>query len=918
MSENFLLIIDGSSLLTTQFFGNLPREILFAKTEEEKAQYFYKIMKTSTGVYTNAITGFLKVLFKILKEQKPRFLAVTFDKTRDTFRREMYPPYKGNRSETIAPLRDQFVLCERILPEMGIPVFMSERYEADDYSGTLAKMFENEVPVRILTKDHDYLQLITDKTLLWMMQTDKKKCDELFRKYNAKMPENGLPEKVFVFDSELCEQEFSVKPTSVASLKGLQGDSSDNIPGVKGVGPDTAAKLIKKYEHIGPLFEALKDMTPEKEKELKALWKEELGLSRSPISYLLREGDDRVTSENGGEGLSGKASAFLSETLAEIKTDIPLDVKLSDLSVSVNLQKVEDILKELEIHSIPLDFTEETEDSALTEEVTATDDFTTAYGWISEWKKAAFLGLSYDENEGLTVSTSDGVFRILPGFMLPETQLGQWLSELKNAGVSLFTIDGKYFYKKFGVITEDVTIAAYLMNPLRNSFNAEYLRTEYTTLRFAGDSESGFATALIALKGGEKLLNSLKESGMDTLYREIELRTMACLSDMENAGIQVKKSELGELSAVLLQKIDTLSREIYEAAGEEFNINSPKKLADVLFVKLGLPYPKKNAKSFSTNVDILDGLKADYPIVAKVLEYRAVSKLRSTYAEGLKSYIGPDGRIHGTFNQTVTATGRISSTEPNLQNIPVKTELGREIRKVFVPREGCVFIDADYSQIELRVMAHMSGDTNLINAYNESRDIHRLTASEVFHVPFDEVTPEERSRAKAVNFGIIYGISAFSLSDDIGVSRKEAEEYIERYFQVYPEIRNYLNKTIAEARENGTVKTLYGRIRPVPELRSESFHERSFGERIAMNSPIQGTAADIMKIAVIHVNEALKKAGLSTQIVLQVHDEIILEAPVSEADQAEEILVREMENAAELSVKLKVEAKRGYSWYETK
>ncbi|MBP5294507.1 MAG: hypothetical protein J6Y95_02165, partial [Lachnospiraceae bacterium] len=682
--------------------------------------------------------------------------------------------------------------------------------------------------------------------------------------------------------------------------------------------------LVKAYGRSDLLWDAVRDLTPEKEKALKAEWKERYGLTRSPLSYLLKEGDPSVTSENGGEGLSAEASMRLSEKLAEIVRDVPLgDLSLSDLSVSLDRTEVEKVLNELEIASLSTDFMETEERPVLEEKITVIDDFDELMRFEARCMDDTAIGVYYHDGEGLYVARGDfSVTCLRERFFITKNGFSDFIRRLDKAGIPVYVADGKAFYKEFGLILRDVSIAAYLLNPLVNGYSLSYLSNTYTDLSLApkDNAESDpFRLALVPLVSGVRLRKLLEEAGMYELYLNMELRTMACLAELETTGILVKKEALAEFSDKLLREAETLEKEIFELAGETFNINSPKQLGEVLFTKLQIPYPKKNAKGqYSTSADILEKLAPDHPIVSKVLEYRTYAKLRSTYAEGLKGFIHEDGRIYGTFYQTVTATGRLSSANPNLQNIPVRIELGREIRKLFVPKEGCVFIDADYSQIELRVMAHMSGDENLIDAYNHAADVHALTASQVFHVPLQEVTREMRSNAKAVNFGIIYGISAFGLADNLSISRAEAERYISGYFKAFPGIERFQKESIAYARENGFVKTLYGRIRPIPELNSQSFHERMFAERVAMNSPIQGTAADIMKIAMIRVSDKLKELKMRSRIVLQVHDELLVEAWLDEADRVEEILVQEMEQAADLRVRLEVEAKRGNSWYETK
>ena len=936
---NYLLLIDGSSLLSTQFFGNLPREILFAKTPEEKEKYFHKIMMTSGGVYTNAVYGFLRTLFAILRDQRPQYLAVAWDLTRDTFRRRLYPDYKGNRTETMAPLSEQFELCQRVLREMNIPEFMSEEFEADDYCGTLAAKFEEEIPVRIFTKDHDYLQLVTDRTHMWLMHSSQEKTDEMYKKYRIDRNAVNLPARAFELDPKLVREEFGVDPENINSLKGLQGDSSDNIKGVPGVGPATAVKLIRKYKTVDGLYREIKGLDKAGQERIKKEWKEELGITRSPLSFLLKESDTELV---------GEKSARLSEELATIRRDIELgDLALSDLSTElISRDGVQKALKELEFSSIKADFFDtEKPQQDITEKfrtVTVFSEFEAVSGRLLTEE---CLGISLDPDGTLSAVTKDGTgytfsalssraseaSRGIPsgtanldeisplaalGRNDTEASLQSLIQKLSSAGITLYTPDGKALVKFCGEILRDVVVAAYLLNPLKSDYEIRSVAAEYLEKETLPDHPASRAWA--AVSAGLLLDQKLSESGMLKLYEEIELPVMGVLARMEQSGVAVKREELLSFSESLKERIRELEQEIYDLSGEEFNINSPKQLGEVLFDHLRLPHGKKTKSGYSTAAEILERLAPGFPLVQKILDYRTYSKLNSTYAEGLQQFIREDGRIHGDFNQTVTATGRLSSANPNLQNIPVRLDLGREIRKVFVPKEGCIFIDADYSQIELRVLAHLSGDQNLIAAYREAKDIHAITASQVFHVPLEEVTPLLRRNAKAVNFGIVYGISAFSLADDLSITRDEAQQYMRNYFATYPRIKAYLDHTVQSAKDKGYAETMFGRRRPIPELLSVNFNQRAFGERVAMNSPIQGTAADIMKIAMIRVDRKLREEGLRSRIVLQIHDELLLEVPEEEADRAEEILVSEMEHAADLAVKLEVEAKRGRSWYETK
>ena len=942
--EDYLLLIDGSSLLSTQFFGNLPREILFAKTQEEKEAWYYKIMMTSKGVYTNGIFGFLRYLFKIVKEQKPAYLAVAWDLTRDTFRRELYADYKGNRSETMEPLKEQFALCQEVLANMGVCQLMDPRFEADDFCGSMAKKFELQLPVKILTKDNDYLQLVTDRTTLWLMHSTADKTQELFDKYHIKKEEMAVPDRVFPFTPELVKKEFGIEPCHVNSLKGLMGDSSDNIKGVPGVGPATAVKLIQEYGTVGKLYEAIDHLDKAGEKAIKEYWKEKLDLKRSPLNFLLKESDTELV---------GRKAAFLSEQLATIKTDIPIDEPLEHFRTHIDKAAAQKELDRLEFHSIRLDFDEEKQPSVFeTLKLTRVEDMNESFSVIQKLKKEKTLGLSFGGTRsfiaGMAVAAKENAYYFPVLNFITEDLLIGFANELAASCEKLYVPDAKLFLHHTTDQTQeganasaypslrDVSIGAYLLDPLVGSYPIEKIAGKYaskelplyqdlfgkTAVEVASmqPEYDGYVArqAAAALFSGPVIEKQLKEEGMKDLYEKIEMPVVFDLCRMEQTGIGVMKEALKKYGDDLTGEINALQKEICALAGKEFNILSPKQLGEVLFEDLKLPGAKKTKSGYSTSADVLEKLAGEYPIVEKVLSYRQLTKLKSTYAEGLASCIAPDGRIHGTFNQTITATGRISSTEPNLQNIPVRMELGRAIRKVFVPKEGCVFVDADYSQIELRVLAHMSGDEGLIEAYRSAQDIHALTASQVFHVPLDQVTPQMRRNAKAVNFGIVYGISAFGLSEDLSISRKEAMSYIDHYFKAYPGIKEFLDRLVDEGRTNEYVTTMFGRRRPIPELKSSNYMQRQFGERIAMNSPIQGTAADIMKIAMTRVNKRLKKEQLKSRIVLQVHDELLVEAPTEECETIKALLREEMQSAANLRVPLEVSVSEGRSWYETK
>lgn len=940
MEQEFLLLIDGSSLLTTQFFGNLPREILFAKTLEEKEKYFYKIMMTSKGVYTNAVFGFIRTLFKILKEQKPTYLAVAWDLSRDTFRRELYADYKGNRSETLVPLKDQFALCQDVLKRIGVCQFMDPIYEADDFCGTLAKKFEMTVPVKILTKDNDYLQLVTERTNLWMMHTTAEKTEELFKKYRIDKKTVNVPERAFNYTPALVEKEFGISPAHVNSLKGLMGDSSDNIKGVAGIGEATAVKLIQEYGTIDNLYKAIQNLDKTKEKEIKAYWKEKLGLKRSPLNYLLK------TSET---ELVGEKAARLSEQLATIKCDIELpNITLESMKVAINEEETKKVLEELEFRSLKIDFGKEhqKEADALEKSFQEINDMMQAQKIFERaWSESA-VGLQFlcdrETFVGVGIATSKETAFIRSEFFITPELLAQWTRELLSHVSTIYVLDLKPMLFWLGMEDSnqirDLGVGAYLLNPLVSTYPYEMLAKEFCDweipdqMKLIGKTsiEQAFTMmpeelkklacyeAVTALHAGPVIETKLKDTHMLELFYQIEMPLIFSLYRMERAGIMVKAEQLANYGKRLAEGISDLEKEIYELTEEQFNINSPKQLGDVLFEKMKLPYAKKTKNGYSTAADVLEKLAPNYPVVKKILEYRQLAKLKSTYADGLSNFIQADGRIHGRFNQTITATGRISSTEPNLQNIPVRMELGREIRKVFVPAEGFVFVDADYSQIELRILAHMSGDEGLIKAYRMAQDIHAITASEVFHVPLEEVTPLQRRNAKAVNFGIVYGISAFGLSEDLSITRKEALDYIQRYFETYPKVKLFLDELVEDGKEHGFVSTMFGRRRPIPELKSAQYMQRQFGERVAMNSPIQGTAADIMKIAMIRVDERLRKEKLESRVILQVHDELLVEAKKEEVEEVKQILTEEMRGAADLKVPLEIDLKTGMSWFETK
>ena len=922
-NNEFLLVIDGSSLLSTQFFGNMPRELLFEKDPEKKKKYYNKIMQTTKGVYTNAVFGFLRTLFSIVENQKPTYLAVTWDLTRDTFRRELYADYKANRTETMEPLKDQFKLMQDVLKRIGVKEYMSMEFEADDFSGSLSTKFSKDVPVAIMTKDRDYLQLVNEKVSLWLIANDQKKANEYFAKYDFKKDSLNIPDKTIYMDLDHVSKEYGVEPGSIASLKGLQGDSSDNIKGVPGIGEKTAVALIAHYKSVDALYEAVNAATDPK--ALAAEWKENLGISRNPIGFLTKESDEEIV---------GEKAARLSEKLATIKCDIPIEESLEDLKTNLNPVEIMKVFSELEINTLKMPASISGEESTDTffadykEGLTKVTDFEimmSVKDEIIKDAKGAPVGIAIKkENKdvveaGICLGTKSYLIAA-EGFIYPQLITDLVTEVVRNASY----VCSNDYKLVLGLFDEDVNkdyfdmgIVHYLINPLTTKHDAVEV-CKLTDNELATDTVDLSFEAFTALNKKDDLNKILKDKALDKLYNDIEKPLVKVLSCMEKAGVICSGEELDRQGQVLSEALTELEKDIYELAGEHFNILSPKQLGVILFEKLGLKAGKKTKSGYSTSAEVLEKLAPDNEIVQKVLDYRTLSKLISTYILGLKGCIREDGRIHPTFNQTITATGRLSCTEPNLQNIPVREELGRKIRKAFVPADGCVFVDADYSQIELRIMAHMSQDARLIDDYKNARDIHRATAANVFHVPYDEVTKKQRSNAKAVNFGIIYGISSFGLGQDLDISRAEAKDYINTYFKEYPGVKKYLDDCVQKAKDNLYAESIYGRKRPMPELDSTNFMTRSFGERVAMNMPIQGTAADIMKIAMIRVHNALREAGLKSKMLLQIHDEILIEAPVSEQEEVKAILEREMINAASLKVKLEVDANIANNWYDLK
>lgn len=869
-----IVLIDGHSILNRAFYG-LPD------------------LTNAEGLHTNAVYGFLNIMFKILEEEKPEYLTVAFDVHAPTFRHEMYSEYKGTRKPMAEELREQVPLMKEVLHAMGVRTIEQAGLEADDLLGTLSRRCEAKgMEVVILSGDRDLLQLATDHVEIRVPKT-KRTGTEIEDYYAADVKERYL-----------------VTPQEFIDVKALMGDASDNIPGVPNIGEKTATRIIADYGSIEHAYEHASELKPPRAaKNLVEYWEQ----------------------------------AKMSKVLATInvEADFPYDLDEAKLG-NLYTQEAYAYFQRLQFKNLLSRFEMQSENAleSVFQVIHTRGEAETVFARAKQAARVGALVYKQTKNVLPLFAAQDGIGGIGLAFGDQEIYCipaeGEISSEFLLAGleavagqVGQFAVfDLKKLLKNVKINPDDVdkcfdvAIAAYLLNPLKSEYPFEDVAQEYLGLMIdpkADEEKKICYEAYTAFAAADVLLGKLRETDMEKLFREIEMPLVFTLFKMEQNGVKVEGEALRVYGEQLGGKITELEKEIYELAGEEFNINSPKQLGVVLFEHLGLPNGKKTKTGYSTAADVLDKLAPDYPVVSKILEYRQLSKLKSTYADGLAVYIGEeDQRIHGKFNQTITATGRISSTEPNLQNIPVRMELGRLIRKVFVPEDGYVFVDADYSQIELRVLAHCSGDKELIQAYREARDIHRITASQVFHTPFDEVTDLQRRNAKAVNFGIVYGISSFGLSQDLSITRKEAAEYIERYFETYPGIKTFLDDTVAHAKEQGYVVTLFGRRRPVPELSSSNFMQRQFGERVAMNSPIQGTAADIIKIAMIAVDKELTKRKMKSRLVLQVHDELLVEAWKEELEEVQAILKECMENAATLDVPLDIDMHTGQSWYEAK
>jgi len=850
-----ILVVDGNSIINRAFYG-------------------IRLLSTKEGLFTNGIYGFLNILEKEITEEKPDGVVVAFDLKEPTFRHKQFENYKANRKGMPDELASQMPILKEILDKMDIARIELAGYEADDLIGTIVNKCEKEgVECIVITGDRDDLQLVSDKTVCKLATTSFGKSES--KRYT--------PEKII--------EEYGFKPELIIDMKALWGDPSDNIPGVAGVGEKTAKSLISSFGSIENIYENI-DSPKIKDSVRKKL-------------------------------IEGKEMAFLSKELATICRNCPIDIDLDSFEIkNPDYEGLLEIYSKLEFRTFAekLKNKMNTEGKKINIELSLPDIIELGSVFeleslLGNWDK---IYIDYGRDY-LSITAGVEIYKISAERF--GNEFNKILEGILNSGAEIAIHDIKAFLRLFDINIKnkikifDIMLAAYLLNPSSSSYSINSLKTEY----LGGIESSEDYNPFIIYKLAPILKNKLIEYNMLKLFEEIEMPLAFVLYDMEKVGFRVDKEGIMTMGDSLQKDINFLMKLIYELAGEEFNINSPKQLAHILYEKLHIPAGKKTKTGYRTDADTLEKLKGKYPIVELILKYRQLTKLNSTYVEGLSKVIGDDGRIHTTFHQTVTQTGRISSTEPNLQNIPVRDEVGKELRRMFIAEnEDYILLDADYSQIELRVLAHMSGDETMINAFKEKADIHTVTASQVFGISPELVTEEMRRRAKAVNFGIVYGISAFSLAEDIKVTNKEAKLYIDNYFKRYKKIKEFLDKTVEEAKQNGYVTTWFGRRRWLPELKSSNFNIRSFGERAAMNTPIQGTAADIIKIAMIRVHNRLKDEGFKSRLILQVHDELIIEAHKSESERVKAILKEEMESAAHFAVPLTVDVNEGQSWYDAK
>ena len=890
-----LLLIDGNSIVNRAFYG-VPD------------------LTNREGLHTNAIYGFLNIILKLFDDIEPDNVLIAFDEKAPTFRHKMYSDYKGTRKGMPDELAEQMPVLKAVLSSMNIPIYSQEGIEADDILGTLSlDGAKAGLEVTVVSGDRDLLQLVDDSVRVLLPKTKAGKTE------------------MIEYDKSAVIRDLHVTPSQITDLKGLMGDSSDNIPGIPGVGEKTAVKLLDRY---GTLEEVLKNA-------------ENIENPRARNCVL-------------AEPEMGK----LSKKLAIIRRDCKLGIKLGDL-VPGDLFNDESYaeIERLEFKSILARFERGLSDAPFVpDDLVVSDQVYKLKEFLDEFTEDDIMAIHPVFGEKDAIRNTGGQMTLFESESMPailaiaiasgEGRVGFFKTGDNLSEIDIIGLVGDWIREGHVLVANDIkqmldlfpdldykqcfdtNIAAYVLRPIDKSFLEEDIGPAYLGMSigtYAGEfgkksvsvaleeDEDSFVKymcgcALVNAKAYSFFKAELKKTGALKLFEEIEMPLIFVLHDMESYGIRIKRDALKEYGERLGKRISELEADIYRQAGEEFNINSPKQLGVILFEKKRLPYGKKTKTGYSTSAEVLEKLRLEDPIVEDILEYRQLAKLKSTYADGLDAYIDDDGRIRTTFHQNITATGRLSSAEPNLQNIPIRMELGREIRKVFVPEDGYVFLDADYSQIELRVLAHLSGDERLIEAYKQDADIHRITASLVFHTPFEEVTDLQRRRAKAVNFGIVYGISGFGLSRDLGITRKQAKQYIEDYFATYPGVHDFMETLVEKAKKQGYVTSMFGRRRPIPELKSSNFMQRQFGERVAMNSPIQGTAADIIKIAMIRVWERLKDENLKSRLILQIHDELLVETAVDEIDRVRILLNEEMVNACKLAVPLIADVGQGDNW----
>ncbi len=889
-----LLVLDGNSIVNRAFYG-------------------IKLLSTKNGQFTNGIYGFLNILLRLEEETNPDGVAIAFDLKAPTFRHKLYDQYKAGRHAMPPELASQMPILKELLTDLGYKLVEQEGYEADDILGTLAKSCGTETQCFLATGDRDSLQLVRDNVTVLLAAT-----------------RHGQPETVH-YTPELVKETYGVTPPQLIEVKALMGDASDHIPGVAGIGQKTAGSLIADYNSIDYIYDHL----------------DELQIKPGVRAKLEKDKD----------------SAYLSRTLGTICTTVPMDADPTHYVVGAgDHAKAAKTLARLEMfamidklglrdEAVSLEASEETTESIPVKELSAFSELLPLLS-AQKQEKGQQQTQSQQQSHGqqqnpATAPNADQAQAVFT-YYLEDGQLSElafaidgtlyYLDEtadktgfsafLEDAQIAKFTAESKslfhYGFEQNLTIQNlcfDASLAGYILNPSANAYDPMRLLEEYGKVapgKLAAEYDTDFlreAVALDCIK--DQLLAQINDNNQGQLLT-LEISLAEVLASMEHIGFLVDKDGLQEYGKVIAEAVDRLASRVYEQVGYEFNLNSPKQLGKALFEDLGLPAKKKTKSGYSTNAEVLEGLAPQYPVVADILEYRTVSKLKSTYCDGLLKVIGTDGRIHSTLNQTETRTGRISSSEPNLQNIPVRKPIGAELRKFFVAKPGYTLVDADYSQIELRVLAHMANDANMIAAFESGEDIHKITASQVFHVPLDYVTPQMRSNAKAVNFGIVYGIGAFSLSQDIGVTRKEAQQYIDHYLENFSGVDSYMKQVVEEAKENGYVTTLFQRRRYLPELSASNRMLRAFGERVARNAPIQGTAADIIKIAMVKVYHRLQAEQLDARLIMQIHDELIVEAKDDIADQVCSIVKEEMEHACQMAVKLSVDAHTGKSWYDAK